>query len=94
MKKRPLTNDDMRDNEANTFHANRYNGWKNYQTWNVALWIHNDERLYNIARAEKNYAGFLVAMTIEGSTETQDGVKWLDDAIDIDVINHMIKEFA
>ena len=26
-----------------------YNGWKNYQTWNVALWLGNDEGLYLMA---------------------------------------------
>ena len=27
-----------------------YNGWKNYETWNVALWLGNDESLYELAR--------------------------------------------
>jgi len=29
----------------------KYNGHKNYNHWNVSLWINNDEGLYNEARA-------------------------------------------
>ena len=33
-----------------------YNGWKNYETWNVALWLDNDEGSYAWAREEaQNY---------------------------------------
>lgn len=28
----------------------RYNGWKNYETWAVALWIDNDQWLQEYAR--------------------------------------------
>lgn len=27
-----------------------YNGWKNYETWNVALWIGNEPGTYEAAR--------------------------------------------
>jgi hypothetical protein len=35
---------------AQTEAAETYNGWKNYPTWNVALWLDNDEGLYNATR--------------------------------------------
>ena len=33
-----------------TIEDTTYNGWTNYETWNVALWIGNDQDLYTEAR--------------------------------------------
>jgi hypothetical protein len=28
-----------------------YNGWKNYETWNVALWIDNEQHTYRLRQS-------------------------------------------
>lgn len=33
----------------------RYNGWTNYETWNVALWMDNDASEYWNERAQEIY---------------------------------------
>lgn len=58
-----------------------YNGWSNYQTWNVALWINNDECLYSMALECRDYAEFVERMRDLGSTETPDRVAWNDSGI-------------
>ena len=35
-----------------------YNGYSNYQTWNVCLWIANSEWLYNLAARSTDYRNF------------------------------------
>ena len=32
-----------------------YNGWKNWATWNVALWLGNDPYLYGFSRRFVSY---------------------------------------
>ena len=59
-----------------------YNGWKNYETWNVALWIDNDEGLNELARECESYSEFVEVLRELGVTETPDEVAWNDSGID------------
>ena len=70
-----------------------YNGWTNYETWNVALWLGNDENLYELARMYREH-GYksLSHMLIELTLATPDGVKWDDDSLNIIELNEMLCE--
>lgn len=65
-----------------------YNGYANYQTWNICLWISNDEGLNGIARQCESYTHFKVLMRELFETdvirfETPDGVAWSDSAVNL-----------
>ena len=64
-----------------------YNGYKNYETWNVCLWIANDEGLYNLSMACANYDEFVGTLRELDCLETSDGVAWNDSGLDIDANN-------
>ena len=59
-----------------------YNGYSNYATWNVILWIKNDEGLFDIASGCVSYSEFIETMRELGSLETPDEVAWNDTGID------------
>ncbi len=67
-----------------------YNGWTNYETWNVALWIQNDEGLYNIALQCDDYSEFVNEIGVGYSTP--DGVKYADPKLNHVELNEMIQE--
>ena len=78
-----------------------YNGWKNWETWNVALWINNDEGLYNMALEFSSYKAFRESLRELGANgdkapaityETPDGVAWNDSALDVPRLDEMLKE--
>lgn len=73
-----------------------YNGWRNRQTWNVALWIGNDEGLYSMARECADYAQFQSQIREMAPSpiayETPDGVSWTDSGLDIEELDSMIAD--
>jgi len=64
-----------------------YNGYKNYETWNVVLWISNDEGLYNIAKDCVDYEDFRNTMLEFDSLNTPDNVACFDSKLDISAID-------
>jgi hypothetical protein len=69
-----------------------YNGWKNWETWNVALWIGNDEGFYQISRRCRSYQQWQDEMDEIGNRGTPDGVDWHDKALDTEALDDMLNE--
>lgn len=86
-----------------------YNGWTNYETWNVTLWIDNDEGLYGFVRdgleelLERNGNDWTNISETElkelvrdafGSNKTPDGVSLFDSDIEWSEVSDMLLELA
>lgn len=69
-----------------------YNGWKNYETWNVALWINNDEGLYNLASECASYDNLAEQLREYSITETPDRVSYNDSGLDRWALDRTMQE--
>ena len=78
------------------------NGWTNYQTWNVALYIQNEYPFYKAAQSYASYQDELnlpvqydefrqYFMDLLGEV-TPDGVSWSDPTLDTDELDEMLAE--
>ena len=77
-----------------------FNGWKNRETWNVALWLQNDQSYYNaVCNFMKDYKGvapykdFLLESGLM-TQSTGDGVKYFGNNLDYVGLNDMMWEFS
>ena len=65
-----------------------YNGWTNYETWNVALWLDNDYESYQFAKTCKNFKQYRAGVPpING-----DGVSLYDKKLNIKELDEKITE--
>jgi len=60
-----------------------YNGWTNWETWNVHMWIGNDETFNRIMTqgAQNNWEQFKALAMQFGITKTPDGVSFEDPEV-------------
>jgi len=56
-----------------------YNGWANRDTWNIALWINNNEDWYALSRDAVDFADFRRLMF--PIADTPDGAKFADGCV-------------
>jgi hypothetical protein len=88
-------------NQTTAMTQQTYNGWANYETWNVALWMQNNQFLYNTAVAcvefknddEMPYDKFIRNMHNVDKMTTNDGVAWDHENVNHDEINEMMFDF-
>ena len=79
-----------------------FNGWKNWATWNVSLYINNEERMYRVALAyveqarrfgqRISYDALIPALEYRFGQMTPDGARWMDPTIDTEKLDEVLAD--
>tara|TARA_R110000868_G_scaffold85610_7_gene240705 strand:- start:3471 stop:3719 length:249 start_codon:yes stop_codon:yes gene_type:complete len=69
-----------------------YNGWENWATWNVALWIQNCEGIYSIIQ-ECDVCCYEELLPHIATKGTPDGVDWRDPKVNVVQLNSEVFDF-
>ena len=81
-----------------------FNGWTNYETWNVSLYINNEYGMYMTAldwvkdrqcdKQSVDYDVFRHTLTELFGDKTPDGVSWDDDNLNREELSEMLLELV
>ena len=69
-----------------------FNGWANWETWNVALWIQNEYHIYKVARQYDRYDALIPRLERMMGQMTPDGARWMDPTIDTAALDEMLAD--
>ncbi len=72
------------------------NGWANYETWNMALWVDNDESVYRAIRRYKITSWTRLRNYLKkiGWTSTGDGVSIYSKQLNSKELTGMLRELC
>ena len=73
--------------------STKCNGYQNYETWNIALTIQNNERLYKLSQWCDSYAEFIYELGVSGTYKvwTPDGVNFEDRKLNIAELDELFQ---
>jgi hypothetical protein len=71
-----------------------YNGYANYATWNVSMFLTSDEGLYNLVKRFDSWQMCKNALESFGLTETCDNISFDDPDLDINELDEMLAELS
>ena len=84
--------------------ATTYNGWTNYETWNVSLYINNEYSIYTMACSyvkERKDLGLTVSYNAlipwleqRFTKITPDGVSWMEPKLNTAELDEMLNELV